>query len=59
MHPVCLSVPELSSAEYVLNSKQKLHVVHVSPPNAKFGRLQRTAKNCTKFYNARSEPLYC
>ena len=62
-------MPELSSAEYVkfaLNSKQKLEKFAVCLTfsiNAKFWSshvivLQKTAKKCTKMYNARAEPLY-
>ena len=39
-------------------------VVARSPDNAEFGHfyvvfLQRTAKKCTKNYNARAQPLFC
>ena len=69
MHSVCLSVPELSSAEYIkiaLNSKQKFEKFVVRFTFSTKHKiwsflvvvLQWTAKKCTKMNNARADPLY-
>ena len=70
MYSVCLSVLKLAPAKYVTNafsSKQKHEklavVVHVLliTQNLVISRccLQKTAKKCTKNYNARAQLLFC
>lgn len=70
MHSVCLSVPELSLAEYVkigLSSKQKLEIFAVNfDVLHKIQNLvihvvvsQKTDKKCTKIYSAHAELLCC
>ena len=69
-YSLCLSLLKLAPAEYATNtfsSKQKHEKLAVV---VKFSRqvriwsfrvvvLQRTAKKCTKNYNARAQPLFC
>ena len=67
---MCLSVLKLAPAEYVTNAfsfkwkyEKLADAVHVlqTPQNLVISRcgLQRTAKNCTKIYNARAQLLFC
>ena len=68
---MCLSVLKHASAEYATNAfsskknYEKLAVeVHVLQTehiiwSFHVAVLQRTAKKCTKIYNARAQPLFC
>ena len=65
IHSVCPLVSELSSAELgsvqIQRETSKIRCCGSrSPPeNQEFDHLQRTAKKCTKMYNARAELLHC
>ena len=69
-YPVCLSVLKLAPAEYATDassSEQKLEKLVVVVTFSRQRRiwsfhvavLQRTAKKCTKNYNACARPLFC